>query len=167
MRLVKHIHLLPRSPSECQSDDVATTAPRDTLPHPVSHVTRSPTPFAVRIIAYEKNIHSLFNYSYFTNDHRRTFRVFLCDISCDNPIAYMILLNVMNNYSRGVFLIFQHCLNFLVLFNNSYLKLDKIFYIYVKIHANFLNIVKQFVLNTALAKSTKLVNHYLIFQLIN
>ena len=34
------------------------------------------------------------------------------------------------------------------------------------INANFPNIVKQFVPNTALAKSTKrLVNHYLIFQL--
>ena len=42
-RLVKHVHLLPRSPSECQSDDVSTTASRDTLPAP-----RSPLFFAAR-----------------------------------------------------------------------------------------------------------------------
>jgi len=66
-RLVKHIRLRPRLPSECRSDDVRQSPRRDTLPHPVRRVI---PPFAVRRsdiqLLRTKNIHGLFNYSYFT-----------------------------------------------------------------------------------------------------
>ena len=38
-----------------------------------------------------------------------------------NPILLVILLNVISNYSRGIFLIFQHYVSIFIVLFNSYL----------------------------------------------
>ena len=106
-RLVKHVHLLPRSPSECRSDDVSTTAPRGTLPHSVHRVTssiavyRAPFEFEYPIIAHEKysRLIQLFVFYMILIKYPRTFRALLMASLAlvKSYIICAVLVNIINN----------------------------------------------------------------------
>jgi len=119
-QLVKHIHLPPRSLSECRSDDVANHRAARQAPPPYSPRDLSPrcTPGAVWIPYYWKiltvySIIRIFIWFWQTDTVDFTF-CFLASLP-ESYITCMFLLNVISNYSHGIFLIFQlHtlCLNF-------------------------------------------------------
>ena len=102
--------------------------PRRTVPPPYSSRYLSP-----RCLLYAgrrsnptismKNIHGLFNYSYFIwfwqTDTAVDFAFSFLASLAQSYITCMVLLNVISNYSHWVLLILQHYVSiFIILFNN-------------------------------------------------
>jgi len=111
-RLVPHVLLPPKSSSECRGDVVNYCVARQ-FPLAVRHVIRSPLLFAgrssslfvIRIPKCMKNIHDLFNYSYFDKRVSSYISRFVFDVFGPCSILFYLhgVLNIINNYSRGVY----------------------------------------------------------------